>query len=301
MKRLRYSLFRGQLPDAVALRARGACSVLPRLATNLGDIVLSPIAGLCRTEHFGGAFRVQGDRRQHQRLGRVAPPGNFRCLSGKRVADLGDQVEAVLSDRLEVRGIVRVALCDGVGGDILDLGPLVLLVLVAARLLPRRHALGTRRADCLLLPGEIGALAFGYFRQGIVEQRVEQAGLHHSAAARIDLAVHGIMQAGAIGRCVGRHIGLGSGDLVHHLAAGNFGVERLLLLFALLKALGDGRKLAAQALHGAADWRSLRILHRVAGIDPALSKLERNSRHLIVSCPTGSEQSGSLRWRSRHG
>ncbi|WP_206622094.1 hypothetical protein [Mesorhizobium sp. M7A.F.Ca.MR.176.00.0.0] len=55
------------------------------------------------------------------------------------------------------------------------------------------------------------------------------------------------------------------------------GVERLLLVLHLLIALGDSGKLVAKPLHGAADRRSLGILRRIAGIEPALGNGERNN------------------------
>ncbi|MER9548087.1 hypothetical protein [Mesorhizobium sp. M7A.F.Ca.US.010.02.1.1] len=79
------------------------------------------------------------------------------------------------------------------------------------------------------------------------------------------------MQAGAVSRGVGRHLIFRLRDLAVEAAAGQFGVERLLLVLHLLVALGDSGKVIAQPVHGAADWRPLRILRRVAGVEPALA------------------------------
>ncbi|WP_244440057.1 hypothetical protein [Mesorhizobium metallidurans] len=127
--------------------------------------------------------------------------------------------------------------------------------------LPLRHAQPANPAHHFLLPGESGALALGYFRHGIVKQRVEQPGLGDQAAARIDLAIHRVMQAAAVGRRSRRHLVFRLRDLAVEPAAREFGVERLLLLFHLLVVLGDSGKLVAKTLHRRADRRSLRILH----------------------------------------
>ncbi|WP_292178173.1 hypothetical protein [Mesorhizobium sp.] len=90
------------------------------------------------------------------------------------------------------------------------------------------------------------------------------------------------MQAGAIGRRIRRHLIFRLRDPAVEPAARQLGVERLLLVFHLLVALGDSGKLVAKTLHGAADRRSLRVLHRVAGIEPALGNGE--GMMLTIGC-----------------
>ncbi|MER8576944.1 hypothetical protein NKG99_34770 [Mesorhizobium sp. M1409] len=82
------------------------------------------------------------------------------------------------------------------------------------------------------------------------------------------------MQAGAVGRRIRRHLVFRLRDPAIEPAARQLRVECLLLVFHLLVARGDGRELVAKTLHGAADRRSLRVLHRIAGIEPALGNGE---------------------------
>ncbi|MER9328176.1 hypothetical protein [Mesorhizobium sp. M0488] len=101
---------------------------------------------------------------------------------------------------------------------------------------------------------------------------------------RIDLAVHGLIQAGTIGRPICHDLVFRLRDLAVEPAARQLGVERFLLCLHLLVALGDSGKLIAKTLHRPAHGRSLGIGDNVAGIDPALGQLERNDRHLFGSC-----------------
>ncbi|MES0034668.1 hypothetical protein NKJ74_05215 [Mesorhizobium sp. M0046] len=127
-------------------------------------------------------------------------------------------------------------------------------------------------------------MAFGHFRHGIGEQRVEKAGLDHPASTRIDLAIHRVVQAAAVGGCIRHHLVFRLPDLAVEPTAREVGVERLLLLPPLLVAFGDGRELVAKTLHRPADRRPFGIGEHIAGIEPALGKLERYGRHLFVSC-----------------
>ncbi|MER9891688.1 hypothetical protein NKJ40_06225 [Mesorhizobium sp. M0119] len=69
------------------------------------------------------------------------------------------------------------------------------------------------------------------------------------------------------------------GDACVQLAADNVGVERILLLLLLPEALGNRRELVAKALHGGAHRRAVGIGGHIAGIEPALGKLERDGGH----------------------
>jgi hypothetical protein len=53
-------------------------------------------------------------------------------------------------------------------------------------------------------------------------------------------------------------------------------------------------ELVAKTLHGGADRRSLRVLHRIVGVEPALRQLERNGRHLIVPCSGAAPEAAAL-------
>ncbi|WP_206522102.1 MULTISPECIES: hypothetical protein [unclassified Mesorhizobium] len=84
------------------------------------------------------------------------------------------------------------------------------------------------------------------------------------------------MQAGAVGGRIGHRIGLGLGEFAVQPARGDLGVEGLLLRLALLVALGGGLPSVAELLHRFAHRRRARILHRVAGIEPALAYKKRD-------------------------
>ncbi|WP_185929036.1 MULTISPECIES: hypothetical protein [unclassified Mesorhizobium] len=71
--------------------------------------------------------------------------------------------------------IVGIGVADGDGGGLERRVDLRLLVVLALLELPLRHAPRANRTHRFLLPGEVGALALGQARQGIIEQRVEQA------------------------------------------------------------------------------------------------------------------------------
>ncbi|ESY90823.1 hypothetical protein [Mesorhizobium sp. LNHC229A00] len=79
------------------------------------------------------------------------------------------------------------------------------------------------------------------------------------------------MQPATVGRRVGRRLVFRLRDLAVEAAARQFGVERLLPLRHLPVVLGESGEAIALTLHGAADWRPLRILRRIAGIEPALA------------------------------
>lgn len=100
--------------------------------------------------------------------------------------------------------------------------------------------------------------------------------------ARIDLAVHGLIQAVAIGRRVCRHLVFRLRDLTVEPAASQLGVERFLLVLHLLVALGDSRKVLARPLHGGANGRSVRIFRGAAGIEPALGNGDRNDADHVL-------------------
>ncbi|WP_181168840.1 hypothetical protein [Mesorhizobium sp. B2-4-17] len=93
---------------------------------------------------------------------------------------------------------------------------------------------------------------------------------------RIDLAVDGVVQAGAIGRCVGHGIGLGLGDLAVQPAGRDLGVEGLLLRLAPFIVLGNSLPIAVERRRRPARRRSVGIRRRIACIAPALANGERN-------------------------
>jgi hypothetical protein len=138
------------------------------------------------------------------------------------------------------------------------------------------HARRPGQSHRLFLPDEAGAFTFRHFWHGAVEDLVEQAGLDDTVAC---LAIHGVVQAAAVGRRILDRFFLGLGDLSVQLAADDLGVERILLLLLLPETLGDGRELVAKALHGGADRRAVGIGNHAAGIEPALGELERDGRH----------------------
>jgi hypothetical protein len=110
------------------------------------------------------------------RLGGGADPVLHHLLPDLRVeAPLGDQVESVLPGRFEADGVVGVGLAYCGGDGLEHRGRFDLLVVLALLELPLRHAPRANRPHRLLLPSEVGALTLGHARQGIVEQRVEQA------------------------------------------------------------------------------------------------------------------------------
>lgn len=107
-----------------------------------------------------------------------------------------------------------------------------------------------------------------------------------------DLAIHGLMQAAAIGRRVRRRLVFGLRDLAVEPAARQFGIERLLLFLHLLVALGDGGEVIAQPLGilhplpvSSRRWATERGMMCTIQVFPAQLALEKGEAPTITALP----------------